>query len=134
MKIETEEWERAARECREIIQDMCEHKLAPSLPYVKSLFLGWFEPLRDAVQADIDSFGVKRGKRKVPPYAPYMEQLPADMMAVITMHKMVALLMTNAEGVGVVRVVNAATSVGEGVEQEVVCAFDSANVLGIRLV
>ncbi|KAF2607482.1 hypothetical protein F2Q68_00045788 [Brassica cretica] len=76
VKLETEEWERAARECREI---MCEQKLAPNLPY-----------------------------------------LPADMMAVITMHKM----MTNAEGVGVVRVVNAATNVGEAIEQEV-CALDS---------
>ncbi|CAF2062046.1 unnamed protein product [Brassica napus] len=115
VKLETEEWERAARECREIIEDMCEQKLAPNLPYVKSLFLGWFEPLRDAIQADLDAFKVKRGKI---PYAPYMEQLPADMMAVITMHKMMALLMTNAEGVGVVRVVNAATNVGEAIEQE----------------
>ncbi|KAL0800918.1 hypothetical protein Bca101_056093 [Brassica carinata] len=116
VKLETEEWERAARECREIIEDMCEQKLAPNLPYVKSLFLGWFEPLRDAIQADLDAFKVKRGK--IPPYAPYMEQLTADMMAVITMHKMMALLMTNAEGVGVVRVVNAASNVGEAIEQE----------------
>ncbi|CAN7053193.1 unnamed protein product [Brassica rapa subsp. trilocularis] len=115
VRLETEEWERAARECREIIEDMCEQKLAPNLPYVKSLFLGWFEPLRDANQADLDAFKVKRGRI---PYAPYMEQLPADMMAVITMHKMMALLMTNAEGVGVVRVVNAATNVGEAIEQE----------------
>ncbi|CAH8348222.1 unnamed protein product [Eruca vesicaria subsp. sativa] len=115
VKLETEEWERVARECREIIEDMCEQKLAPNLPYVKSLFLGWFEPLRDAIQSDLDAFRVKRGKI---PYAPYMEQLPADMMAVITMHKMMALLMTNAEGVGVVRVVNAATNVGEAIEQE----------------
>ncbi|KAL0664066.1 hypothetical protein Bca4012_100903 [Brassica carinata] len=57
VKLETEEWERAAREC------------------------------------------LKRGKI---PYAPYM----ADMM------------MANAEGVGVVRVVNAATNVGEAIEQE----------------
>ncbi|RID55216.1 hypothetical protein BRARA_G02492 [Brassica rapa] len=115
VRLETEEWERAARECREIIEDMCEQKLAPNLPYVKSLFLGWFEPLRDAIRADLDAFKVKRGKI---PYAPYMELLPADMMAVITMHKMMALLMTNAEGVGVVRVVNAATNVGEAIEQE----------------
>ncbi|CDY07360.1 BnaA07g24390D [Brassica napus] len=115
VRLETEEWERAARECREIIEDMCEQKLAPNLPYVKSLFLGWFEPLRDAIRADLDAFKVKRGKI---PYAPYMELLPADMMAVITMHKMMALLMTNAEGVGVVRVVNAVTNVGEAIEQE----------------
>ncbi|XP_056857154.1 DNA-directed RNA polymerase 1, mitochondrial-like, partial [Raphanus sativus] len=115
VKLETEEWEKAAKECQEIIEDMCEQRLAPNLPYVKSLFLGWFEPLRDAIQADLDGFKVKKGKI---PYASYMEQLPADMMAVITMHKMMGLLMTNAEGVGVVKVVNAATQIGEAIEQE----------------
>ena len=120
VKLETEEWEKAAKECQEIIEDMCEQKLAPNLPYVKSLFLGWFEPLRDAIQADLDGFKVKKGKI---PYASYMEQLPADMMAVITMHKMMGLLMTNAEGVGVVKVVNAATQIGEAIEQEVSVFF-----------
>ncbi|WZZ67827.1 hypothetical protein YC2023_079197 [Brassica napus] len=52
--------------------------------------------------------GAFKVKRRKIPYAPYM----ADMM------------MANAEGVGVVRVVNAATNVGEAIEQEV-CALDS---------
>ncbi|VVA94548.1 unnamed protein product [Arabis nemorensis] len=115
VKMETEEWERAAKECRQILEDMCEQKLAPNLPYVKSLFLGWFEPLRNAIQADLDVFKVNKGKI---PYAPYMEQLPADMMAVITMHKIMGMLMTNAEGVGTVKVVYAATQIGEAIEQE----------------
>lgn len=116
VKMETEEWERAARECREILADMCEQKLAPNLPYMKTLFLGWFEPVRNAIQADLDLFKIKKGKI---PYAPFMEQLPADKMAVITMNKMMGLLMTNAEGVGIVKLVNAATQIGEAVEQEV---------------
>ncbi|XP_024009885.1 DNA-directed RNA polymerase 1, mitochondrial [Eutrema salsugineum] len=115
VKLETEEWGKAARECKELLEDMCEQKLAPNLPYMKSLFLGWFEPVRDAIQADLDAFKIKKGKI---PYAPYMEQLPADKMAIITMHKMMALLMTNAEGVGVVKVVLAATQIGEAIEQE----------------
>ncbi|CAN8236050.1 unnamed protein product [Cochlearia groenlandica] len=115
IKLETEEWEKAAKECREILEDMCEQKLAPNLPYVKSLFLGWFEPLRDAIQADLDAFKIKKGKI---PYAPFMEQLPSDMMAVITMHKMMGLLMTNSEGVGTVKVVHAATQIGDAIEQE----------------
>ncbi|KFK41326.1 hypothetical protein AALP_AA2G115700 [Arabis alpina] len=115
VKMETEEWEKAAKECREILEDMCEQKLAPNLPFVKSLFLGWFEPLRNAIQADLDVFKVKKGKI---PYAPFMEQLPADMMAVITMHKMMGMLMTNTEGVGTVKVVHAATQIGEAIEQE----------------
>ncbi|CAH8257549.1 unnamed protein product [Arabidopsis lyrata] len=116
VKMETEEWERAARECREILADMCEQKLAPNLPYMKTLFLGWFEPVRNAIQADLDLFKIKKGKI---PYAPFMEQLPADKMAVITMNKMMGLLMTNVEGVGIVKLVNAATQIGEAVEQEV---------------
>lgn len=127
VKLETEEWGRAARECQELLEDMCEQKLAPNLPFVKSLFLGWFEPFRNAIQADLDAFKIKKGKI---PYAPYMEQLPADMMAIITMHKMMGLLMTNAEGVGTVKLVNAATQIGDAIEQEVglisLGAFDAA--------
>ncbi|XP_010551348.1 PREDICTED: DNA-directed RNA polymerase 1, mitochondrial [Tarenaya hassleriana] len=115
IKMETEAWEEAAKEYQELLEDMCQQKLAPSLPYVKALFLGWFEPLRDAIQAELDSF---KGKKMKAPHAPYMEQLPADMMAVITMHKMMGLLMTNSKGVGNVRVVQAACQIGEAVEHE----------------
>ncbi|CAD5189963.1 unnamed protein product [Musa acuminata subsp. malaccensis] len=49
IKIETDAWEQAAKEYKELLTNMCERKLAPNLPYVKSLFLGWFEPLRDRI-------------------------------------------------------------------------------------
>ncbi|KAL0461544.1 UNVERIFIED_CONTAM: DNA-directed RNA polymerase 2, chloroplastic/mitochondrial [Sesamum latifolium] len=49
VKIETEAWGQAAKEYRELLNDMCEQKLAPNLPYMKSLFLGWFEPLRNQI-------------------------------------------------------------------------------------
>ncbi|KAG6736133.1 hypothetical protein POTOM_061163 [Populus tomentosa] len=32
-------WELATKEYKELLKDMCEHKLAPNLPYMKSLFL-----------------------------------------------------------------------------------------------
>nr|GEX71010.1 DNA-directed RNA polymerase 2, chloroplastic/mitochondrial [Tanacetum cinerariifolium] len=34
---------------RRILLDVCEHKLAPNLPYAKSLFFGRFEPLKNAI-------------------------------------------------------------------------------------
>lgn len=40
VKIEAEAWELATKEYKELLKDMCEHKLAPNLPYMKSLFLG----------------------------------------------------------------------------------------------
>lgn len=115
VKIETEAWEQAANEYRELLMDMCEQKLAPNLPYMKSLFLGWFEPLRDAIAKEQER--CRMAKHKVA-YAPYFDQLPADMMAVITMHKLMGLLMMGGEH-GRARVVQAACIIGDAIEQEV---------------
>ncbi|KAK2635967.1 hypothetical protein Ddye_030759 [Dipteronia dyeriana] len=114
IKMETEAWEQAAKEYQELLTDMCEQKLAPNLPYVKSLFLGWFEPLRDSITKDQET--CRENNRLT--HAPYIDKLPADMMAVITMHKLVGLLMTNAGEVGSVRVVQAACQIGEAIENE----------------
>ncbi|KAL0887838.1 hypothetical protein Bca101_011821 [Brassica carinata] len=118
--IETEEWERAADEYRELLADMCEQKLAPNLPYVKSLFLGWFEPLRDVISKEQELY--RLGKSRAV-YAHCIDQLPADMVAVITMHKLMGHLMTGG-GNGCVKVVHAACSVGDAIEQEIrICTF-----------
>ncbi|XP_030468884.1 DNA-directed RNA polymerase 2B, chloroplastic/mitochondrial isoform X1 [Syzygium oleosum] len=117
VKAECEAWQRAANEYKELLNDMCEHKLAPNLPYMKSLFLGWFEPLRNAIADEQESY--RSGKRKTA-YARFFDQLPADMMAVITMHKLIALMMTGREhGHGHARVIQAACTIGDAVEQEV---------------
>ncbi|XP_075474068.1 DNA-directed RNA polymerase 2B, chloroplastic/mitochondrial-like isoform X1 [Primulina tabacum] len=115
VKIETEAWVQAAKEYKELLNDMCEQKLAPNLPYMKSLFLGWFEPLRDKIEEEQEF--IRTGKSKAG-YAPYFDQLPADMMAVITMHKLMGLLMTGGEH-GCARVVQAACIIGDAIEQEV---------------
>lgn len=114
VKVETEAWNEAAKEYQELLADMCEQKLAPNLPYMKSLFLGWFEPLKDAIKADQDFAKVMKNR---PVYASCFEQLPADMMAVITMHKLMGLLMTGT-GSGSVTVVQAACQIGEAMEHE----------------
>ncbi|XP_027918914.1 DNA-directed RNA polymerase 1B, mitochondrial-like [Vigna unguiculata] len=115
IKTETEAWEEAAREYEELLEDMRVQKLAPNLPYMKSLFLGWFEPLRNAILADQEL--CKESKCRLS-HAPYFNELPADMMAVVTMHKLMALLMTNTNGVGTARVIQATCQVGEAVEHE----------------
>jgi len=125
VKAETEAWARAAEEYREIEREMLDRRLAPALPYVKSLFVGWFEPLRDAIARDQD---VQRRKRVKHVYAKYLLLLPADKVAVIVMHKMMGLLMSSKDGTGSVRVVQAAHCIGEAVEREVSCLF--AAVLG----
>ncbi|GJV43229.1 DNA-directed RNA polymerase 1, mitochondrial [Tanacetum coccineum] len=114
IKIETEAWENAAKEYQELLVDMCEQKLAPNLPYVKSLFLGWFEPLKNAISGEQDL--CKEGKNRGA-YAPQFDQLPADMMTIITMHKLMGLLMTGG-GQGGARVVQAALHIGEAIEHE----------------
>lgn len=120
MKMETEAWEEAAKEYQELLADMCEQKLAPNLPYMKSLFLGWFEPLRDAIAAEQEL--CDQGKNRTA-YAPYFNHLPAEMMAVISMHKLMGLLMTG-EGHGSAKVVQAACHIGEAIEHEVGQYFD----------
>ncbi|KAJ7953979.1 DNA-directed RNA polymerase [Quillaja saponaria] len=115
IKMETEAWEEAAKEYQELLEDMCEQKLAPNLPYMKSLFLGWFEPLRDAIAADQEV--CKKNKHRLT-HAPYFDRLPPDMMAVITMHNLMGLLMTNSGGVGSTRVIQAACQIGEAIENE----------------
>jgi hypothetical protein len=83
VKIEAEAWELATKEYKELLKDMCEHKLAPNLPYMKSLFLGWFEPFTDAIAKEKELIGTGKSRQG---YAPYFDLLPADKMSVIAMH------------------------------------------------
>lgn len=122
IKAETEAWERAAQEYKQLEKVMLEKKLAPSLPYVQSLFLGWFEPLRDAIEREQR---LQKAKRQKAAYAEHIGLLPADKMAVIVMHKMMGLLMVLGQEEGCVRVVQAAVQIGEAIEQEVGYIFQS---------
>ncbi|XVE63488.1 hypothetical protein DITRI_Ditri07aG0024400 [Diplodiscus trichospermus] len=117
VKEETEAWEKMVEEYRELEREMCEKKLAPNLPYVKGLFLGWFEPLREAIAREQK---LQKGKSKKlrAAYAPHVDLLPADKIAIIVMHKMMGLVMA-AEEDGFVQVVQAAVHIGVAIEQEV---------------
>jgi DNA-directed RNA polymerase len=126
IKIETEAWEQAANEYQELLEDMREQKLAPNLPYMKSLFLGWFEPLKNAIAADQELCKDIRTRLS---HSPYFNELPPEMMAVITMHKLMGLLMTNSNGVGSARVIQAACQIGEAIEHEVYFIFLCMNQL-----
>ncbi|CAM8999044.1 unnamed protein product [Rhodiola kirilowii] len=114
VKVETEAWEQATKEYQELLTDMCEKKLAPNLPYFKTLLLGWFEPLRDAILAEQE---LCRISKRIS-HAKYFNLLPADMMAVITMHKLMGLLMAGDVARGAT-VVQAASQIGEAIENEV---------------
>ncbi|PIA31839.1 hypothetical protein AQUCO_04800023v1 [Aquilegia coerulea] len=94
---------------------MCDKKLAPNLPYVKRLFLGWFEPLKEAIEKEQK---LQKQKKQKASYAYHIGLLPADKMAVIVMHKMMGLLMIDRDD-GYVRLVQAAVQVGDAIEQEV---------------
>ncbi|GAB2248408.1 hypothetical protein Droror1_Dr00008290 [Drosera rotundifolia] len=116
VKMETEAWGEAAKEYQELLTDMCELKLAPNLPYIKSLFLGWFEPLRDRILKEQVLCMEAKNRATC---TPHFDQLPAGMMAVITMHRLVAMLMSGGgQTQGTVRVVAAACNIGEAIEHE----------------
>ncbi|KAL7137956.1 hypothetical protein ABFS83_10G130300 [Erythranthe nasuta] len=116
VKAETEAWENKVEEYRELEREMCEKKLAPNLPYVKKLILGWFEPLREAIEKEQNT---QRSKKNKAAFAPFIDALPADKMAVIVMHKMMGLLMMGGKEDRCVRVVEAAVQIGVAVENEV---------------
>ncbi|XP_052199386.1 DNA-directed RNA polymerase 3B, chloroplastic [Diospyros lotus] len=115
IREETEAWEKMVEEYREFEKEMCEKKLAPNLPYVKKLFLGWFEPLTEAITKEQRT---QRSKKQKAAFAPYIDSLPADKMAIIVMHKMMAMLMAGKEDSSV-RVVEAAVQIGVAIEQEI---------------
>ncbi|XP_023537295.1 DNA-directed RNA polymerase 3B, chloroplastic-like isoform X2 [Cucurbita pepo subsp. pepo] len=115
IKAETEAWEKTVEEYKELEREMCEKKLAPNLPYVKTLFLGWFEPLKQAIEKEQKT---QRSKKQKAAFAPHIELLSAEKMAVIVMYKMMGLLMV-AQQDGCVLVVQAAVQIGSAIEQEV---------------
>ncbi|KAJ6861080.1 TMV resistance protein N-like [Populus alba x Populus x berolinensis] len=109
----------STKEYKELLKDMCEHKLAPNLPYMKSLFLGWFEPFTDAIAKEQELIGTGKSRQG---YAPYFDLLPADKMSVIAMHQLAAMVMTGGEH-GCARVVTAACMIGDAIEQEVLNSY-----------
>eukprot|EP00249_Psilotum_nudum_P022981 c28710_g1_i1 orf=906-4160(-) len=117
-KIETDASLNAIKEYKNMMIDMCKKKLAPNLPYVKSLLLSWFEPFRDAILAEQKAIHNQEFSKDRANYGPYLVQLPADMLAVLTMHRLMSLLMKENEH-GCIRLVRAAIAIGEAVEQEV---------------
>ena len=118
MKIESEAWQRAIQEYKDTLEEMCKHQLAPNLPFMKSMFLSWFEPLVNAITAEQEAYQKGEYRLNRSSYGPYLGLLPADKLAVITMHKTVAKLLTEDANVGL-RVIVPVLSIGEAVEQEV---------------
>ncbi|KAF6168776.1 hypothetical protein GIB67_012174 [Kingdonia uniflora] len=114
LKIETEAWIETTNDYKEYFSEMCKHKRAPNLPPVKMLFLGWFEPLCNAIAAEQE----KCSRNPKLGHAAFFNQLPVEMMAVITMHTLTGLLMTGDEH-GRTATVQAAGKIGEAIEHEV---------------
>lgn len=103
-------------EYRELEREMCERKLAPNLPYFKKLMLGWFQPFREAIEKEQN---VRRSQKNKAAFAPFIDALPADKIAIIVMHKLMSLLMMGGKEAKSVRVVEAAVQIGVAIEQEV---------------
>ncbi|KAK7291936.1 hypothetical protein RIF29_07499 [Crotalaria pallida] len=115
IKAETEALEKMVEEYRELDRVMRQKNLAPNLPHVKALFLGWFEPLKQAIEAEQKS---QKSKKLRASLAPNIDSLPAAKMAVIVMHKMMGLVTLELQA-GCVLLVHAAVHIGMAVEQEV---------------
>ncbi|KAI4335521.1 hypothetical protein L6164_014159 [Bauhinia variegata] len=115
IKAETEAWETMVEEYREMEREMREKNLAPNLPHVKALFFGWFEPLKDAIEAEQKT---QRSKKQKVAFASHIDSLPADKMALIVLHKMMGLVMLEHES-GCVQLVQAAVQIGMAIEHEV---------------
>lgn len=113
--METEAWKKTTEEYQDFLAIMCKQKLVPNLPYMKSLFVGWFEPFRDLI---INEQNLCKKSSNNISHGPYFTQLPGDMMALITMHKLIALMMAGDKP-GSARLITASIRIGEAVEHEV---------------
>jgi len=80
---------------------------------------------RDGIREEQRAYSNREYREQRSVYGPYICQLPADMLAVITMHKLMGLLMSDQEH-GCVKVVHAAVIIGEAIEQEVTLSNTSA--------
>ncbi|XP_074288521.1 DNA-directed RNA polymerase 3, chloroplastic-like [Silene latifolia] len=100
-------------EYREFVREMREKKLAPNLPQVKALFLGWFEPLKKAIGNKKQKLQMSRKQKAI--YGFYVDMLLADKMAVIVMHKIMALMAVGNE-TGCVTLVQAVFQIGSAIE------------------
>ncbi|XP_068464153.1 DNA-directed RNA polymerase 3B, chloroplastic isoform X1 [Phaseolus vulgaris] len=116
IQMETEALEKTVEEYRELEREMREKNLTPNLPHVKALFLGWFGPLKEAIEAEQKS---KRTKKHRVAFAPHIDSLPAAKMAVIVMHKVMGLVSMEYHHAGCVLLVDAAVQIGMAVEHEV---------------
>ncbi|XP_042002629.1 DNA-directed RNA polymerase 3, chloroplastic-like [Salvia splendens] len=116
VKAETEAWQNMVEEYRELEREMCERKLAPNLPYFKKLMLGWFQPFREAIEKEQN---LRRSLKNKVAFAPFIDALPADKIAIIVMHKIMSLLMVGGSEDRSVRVVEAAVQIGVAIEQEI---------------
>ncbi|KAJ4810591.1 DNA-directed RNA polymerase [Rhynchospora pubera] len=114
IKAETQAWEEALEEYKELERIMLEKKLAPSLPYVKSLILSWFEQLRETIEREQQ---VQMKKRRQNGWGHCIGVLPADKMAMIVMIKVMELLLPRKLDRSV-PLVQVALTVGDAIEQE----------------
>lgn len=81
-----------------------------------------FGCFRDGIIEEQKAYQRREQREDRSMYGPYLAQLPADMLAVITMHRLMGLLMSDMDN-GSVKVVHAAIQIGEAVEQEVSWAW-----------
>ncbi|KAJ3679190.1 hypothetical protein LUZ60_017201 [Juncus effusus] len=114
VRAETEAWDKALEEYKELERKMLEKKLAPNLPYVKSLCLSWFEQLTDAIERETEEQKKAQWKHG---YAEYIGLLPADKMAVIVMSKVMEVIMP-LRPEGSIPIIQVAIRIGEAIEQE----------------
>lgn len=89
--------------------------------------LNWVNLLggRDGILEEQRAYANREHREHRSMYGPYICQIPADMLAVITMHRLMGLLMSDQEH-GCVKVIHAAVVIGEAVEQEVTDGYTSA--------
>lgn len=80
---------------------------------------------RDGILEEQRGYANREHREHRSTYGPFICQLPADMLAVITMHRLMGLLMSDQEH-GCVKVIHAAVVIGEAVEQEVTQSCISA--------
>ncbi|KAH1127033.1 hypothetical protein GYH30_015857 [Glycine max] len=112
-----EAWERMVEEYRELERENAGEDVGAQFAARQVAPLGLVRAVQGRRGGRADGSTSARPKKQQDSIAPHVDDLPADKVAVIVMHKMMAMVMENEEGC--VQLVHAAVHIGMALEQEV---------------
>ena len=116
LALETKSVDMAVRKYRKMLRDTEKRGASASLLPAQRVLLSWYAPLTASIRKEVRDIEkrVKGQDRNV--YGPYLRLLPPEKLAVITIHEILGLILSQPQGIKFTR---AALTIGRTVQGEV---------------